>query len=130
MRSPGSSRSIWSPRPLRHLRRLASRLGWRGVMFSAVGGFTLCSLFCGLANSLAALVIFRIGQGLFGALIMPMGQAIVLATFPRTLHATVMVIWGFGSAVGPAVVPVPGSMIADPYRWRGVSFTIMPPALL
>ena len=50
---------------------LASRLGWRGVMFSAVGGFTICSLLCGLANSLAALVIFRIGQGLFGALIMP-----------------------------------------------------------
>ena len=39
---------------------LASRLGWRGVMFSAVGGFTICSLLCGLANSLAALVIFRI----------------------------------------------------------------------
>jgi MFS transporter, DHA2 family, multidrug resistance protein len=58
---------------------------------------------CGLANSLAALVIFRIGQGLFGALIMPMGQAIVLATFPRTLHATVMVIWGFGRVVGPVV---------------------------
>jgi len=53
---------------------LASRLGWRGVMFSAVGGFTICSLSCGLASSLAALVIFRIGQGLFGALIMPVGR--------------------------------------------------------
>jgi DHA2 family multidrug resistance protein len=71
---------------------LASRLGWRGVMFGGVGGFTLCSFLCGVANSLDTLVLYSIGQGLSGALIMPMGQAIVLATFPRELHATVMVI--------------------------------------
>src|SRR5579862_3293824 len=66
---------------------LASRLGWRAVMFASVAGFTLFSLLCGLANSLVELVLFRVGQGLCGALIMPMGQAIVLATFPRALHA-------------------------------------------
>jgi MFS transporter, DHA2 family, multidrug resistance protein len=102
-------------------------------MFSAVGGFTLCSLLCGLASSLAVLVIFRIKQGLFGALIMPMGQAIVLATFPRTLHATVMVIWGFGSVVGPVVGPVLGSvppgLIAMGFIWvalRGTQRAPMP----
>src|ERR1041385_5681166 len=109
---------------------LATRIGWRGVMFSAVGGFTLCSLLCGLAHRLATLVIFRVGQGLFGALIMPMGQAIVLATFPRALHATVMVIWGFGSVVGPVVGPVIGSMIAETYSWRCVFFMIVPPGLI
>ena len=61
---------------------LASRLGWRGVMFGGVGGFTVCSLLCGLANSLDTLVLYRVGQGLFGALIMPMGQAIVLGHIP------------------------------------------------
>jgi DHA2 family multidrug resistance protein len=109
---------------------LASRLGWRGVMFSGVGGFTLCSLLCGLANSLETLVLYRVGQGLCGALIMPMGQAIVLATFPRELHATVMVIWGFGSVVGPVVGPVLGSMIAETYSWRAVFFMIVPPGLI
>jgi len=109
---------------------LASRLGWRGVMFGGVGGFTICSFLCGLANSLEALVLYRVGQGMFGALIMPMGQAIVLATFPRELHATVMVIWGFGSVVGPVVGPVLGSMIAETYNWRAVFFMIVPPGIL
>ncbi len=109
---------------------LASRLGWRGVMFGGVAGFTLFSLLCGFANSLTALVLFRVGQGLCGALIMPMGQAIVLATFPRPLHATVMVIWGFGSVVGPVVGPVLGSMIAESYSWRAVFFMIVPPGLV
>jgi MFS transporter, DHA2 family, multidrug resistance protein len=109
---------------------LASRLGWRGLMFSGVGGFTLCSFLCGLANSLEMLVLYRVGQGLCGAVIMPMGQAIVLATFPRELHATVMVIWGFGSVVGPVVGPVLGSMIAETYSWRAVFFMIVPPGLI
>ena len=61
---------------------------------------------------------------------MPMGQAIVLATFPRTLHATVMVIWGFGSVMGPVVGPVLGSMIAETYSWRAVFFMIVPPGLI
>ncbi len=60
---------------------LASRLGWRNVMFFGVLGFTLCSLMCGLADSLETLVLYRVGQGLFGAPIMPLGQGIVLATF-------------------------------------------------
>ncbi len=61
---------------------LASRLGWRNVMFYSVLGFTVSSFLCGMADSLETLVLYRIGQGLFGATIMPMGQGIVLATFP------------------------------------------------
>src|SRR5258708_22610059 len=46
---------------------LASRLGWRNLMFFGVLGFTLCSLMCGIADSLETLVLYRIGQGLFSA---------------------------------------------------------------
>jgi MFS transporter, DHA2 family, multidrug resistance protein len=109
---------------------LASRLGWRNLMFFGVFGFTLCSLMCGIADSLETLVLYRIGQGLFGAPIMPMGQAIVLATFPRQLHATVMVIWGAGSVMGPVFGPILGSMIAEAYNWRYAFFMIVPPGLV
>ena len=54
----------------------------------------------------------------------------MLATFPRELHATVMVIWGFGSVVGPVVGPVLGSMIAETYSWRALFFMIVPPGLI
>src|SRR4051812_12487220 len=50
---------------------LSSRIGWRRLMFGTVLGFTVCSLLCGLANSLETLVLYRVGQGLFGAPIMP-----------------------------------------------------------
>ena len=54
---------------------LSSRLGWRNLMFFTVLGFTVSSFLCGLANSLETLILARVGQGFFGAPIMPMGQA-------------------------------------------------------
>ena len=109
---------------------LASRLGWRNVMFFSVLGFTVSSFLCGIADSLEALVLYRVGQGLFGATIMPMGQGIVLATFPRHLHTAVMVIWGAGSVMGPVFGPIFGSMMAEAYNWRAAFFMIVPPGVL
>lgn len=108
---------------------LAKRLGWRVLMFSAVSGFTLFSLLCGLATSLEMLVLFRVGQGLFGAPIHPLGQAVLLATFPRALHPMVMMIWGVGSVIGPVSGPIFGSMVSEMYDWRWAFFMIVPPGL-
>ncbi|MGD9617706.1 MAG: DHA2 family efflux MFS transporter permease subunit [Alphaproteobacteria bacterium] len=109
---------------------LASRLGWRNVMFFSVLGFTVSSFLCGIADSLEALVLYRVGQGLFGATIMPMGQGIVLATFPRHLHTAVMVIWGAGSVMGPVFGPIFGSIMAEAYNWRAAFFMIVPPGIV
>jgi MFS transporter, DHA2 family, multidrug resistance protein len=108
---------------------LASRLGWRRLMLCCLLGFTISSLACGLANSLESLVLSRVGQGLFGAPIMPMGQAILLATFPRHLHATALVIWGVGAVFGPVVGPIFGSVMAETYDWRSAFFMIVPAGL-
>ncbi len=106
---------------------LSSRLGWRTLMFATVTGFTVSSFLCGLANSLEALILFRVFQGIFGAPIMPMGQAILLASFPRHLHATALVIWGIGAVFGPVLGPVLGSMATEASNWRAAFFMIVPP---
>src|SRR5919106_5751058 len=62
---------------------LASRLGWRNLMFFTVLGFTVTSLLCGFAGSLETLILARVAQGAFGAPIMPLGQAILPSTFPK-----------------------------------------------
>ena len=86
---------------------LASRLGWRNLMFFTVLGFTVSSFLCGLANSLETLILARVAQGLFGAPIMPMGQAILLATFPPHLQPAALMMWGVGAVFGPVVGPDP-----------------------
>ncbi len=108
---------------------LSNRLGWRNLLLCSVGGFTVSSLFCGLAGSLDQLVLFRVGQGVFGASIMPMGQAVLLATFPKHLHALALVMWGVGSVFGPVVGPIVGSMMTEASNWRAAFFMIVPPGI-
>src|SRR6056297_2950003 len=60
---------------------LSNCFGWRNTMFVAMLGFSFFSLMCGLAQDLESLVFYRIGQGLFSAPIMPMGQGILIASF-------------------------------------------------
>ena len=105
---------------------LAGRLGWRKLMFGTILGFTLASLFCGLALNLESLILFRIGQGLFGAPIMPLGQAIILSSFPKHLQPTAIVLWGVGAVFGPVVGPIVGSLMAEIYDWRAAFFIIVP----
>jgi MFS transporter, DHA2 family, multidrug resistance protein len=108
---------------------LAGRLGWRKLMFGTVLGFTISSLLCGLSWNLESLILFRVGQGIFGAPIMPLGQAILLATFPRHLHPTAIVIWGIGAVFGPVFGPILGSVMAEIYDWRAAFFIIVPPGI-
>lgn len=105
---------------------LANRFGWRNVLFGAMAGFTLSTLLCGLAGSLTLLVAARFCQGFFGAAIMPMGQGILLATFPRPLHATVMMMWGVGAVFGPILGPSLGSVVSEATNWQGVFFMMVP----
>jgi DHA2 family multidrug resistance protein len=109
---------------------LAGRFGWRNMLFTSMIGFTFFSLMCGLAHDLESLVIYRVGQGLFGAPIMPMGQGILIATFPRPLHALVMMMWGTGAVFGPISGPVLGALIAESYSWRGAFLMVVPPGLI
>lgn len=108
---------------------LSSRLGWRNLMFFTVLGFTVSSLLCGLAGSLETLILARIAQGAFGAPIMPMGQAILLATFPKHLQPTAIVIWGIGAVFGPVIGPIVGSIATEYYDWRAAFFLIVPMGL-
>ena len=105
---------------------LAARFGWRNLMVGCVAGFTVSSLMCALADSLAALVLYRIGQGLFAGPMLPLGQAVLLASFPKRQHALVIMLWGIGGVLGPVLGPILGGYIAEVQNWRWAFFMIVP----
>ena len=105
---------------------LAQTLGWRNLLFVSITGFTIFSGLCGLATSLESLVFFRVGQGAFGAPLLPLGQGMILATFPRRLHPMALMIWGIGGVIGPVMGPILGGIIAEATDWRWVFFMIVP----
>jgi DHA2 family multidrug resistance protein len=96
----------------------ANRFGRRNVMVWSTLGFVLSTILCGTANSLEVLVLYRMIQGVFGAPLNPLSNAIVLDTFPREQHGTVNSIYGVGVVVGPMVGPIIGGHLAEAYDWR------------
>ena len=105
---------------------LTSRFGRRQLCITCVVGFGVASLGCGMADSLAELVLFRLLQGGFGAPLVPVSQSIVLDTYAKSKHGAVIAIYGMGSVLGPIVGPVAGGWLAEAYNWRWVFYMIVP----
>src|SRR5258708_37022398 len=61
---------------------LSNRFGRKRFYMTCVALFTVCSLLCGIANTLPLLIIARILQGAGGGGLAPTDQAILPDTFP------------------------------------------------
>lgn len=109
---------------------LAGRFGWRRVMLGSQLGFCISTFLCGISESLGALVLFRILQGGFGAPIIPLGQAIILASFPKRQHGLVTSIFGMAVVVGPIFGPIFGGYLTEAYNWRYAFFMLVPLAMI
>ncbi|MCB4823682.1 DHA2 family efflux MFS transporter permease subunit [Roseicella aerolata] len=105
---------------------LAARFGRRRVMLFSVIGSTAATWLCGQAESLEALVLWRILQGGIGAPVVPLANAIVLDSFPRRQAGLVSSIFGMTVVLGPVIGPVFGGMLAETYNWRWAFYMIVP----
>jgi EmrB/QacA subfamily drug resistance transporter len=100
--------------------KLADIHGRKKVFIWGMVLFTLTSLLSGLAWSVAALIAFRVIQGVGIAMIFATGIAIVTSVFPpaergRVLGITVAAVYS-GLACGPFV----GGWLTEALSWRSV----------
>ncbi|MEM7403691.1 MAG: DHA2 family efflux MFS transporter permease subunit [Pseudomonadota bacterium] len=109
---------------------LAGRFGARRLALWSIVLFAIASLLCGLANSLEALVLYRILQGGAGAPLVPISQAIVLETYPKHQHGVATAVFGMGVVFGPILGPIAGGFLSEAYNWRWVFFMILPFTLI
>jgi len=60
---------------------IANRFGRKRIFILCSGGFTIASVLCGLAQDINQMVLFRLLQGVFGAALVPLSQAVMLDSY-------------------------------------------------
>jgi DHA2 family multidrug resistance protein len=108
----------------------ANRIGRKKLFLICTAGFTVASMLCGIAQSIEQMVAFRLLQGVFGAALVPISQAVMLDIYPPAKRGSAMAIWGMGVMLGPIMGPTLGGWLTDAYTWRWVFFVNLPFGIL
>jgi MFS transporter, DHA2 family, multidrug resistance protein len=109
---------------------LTTRYGLKRVLLVSIGGFTIASMLCGMAQSLAQIVLFRMLQGAAGAALVPLSQSMLFSIYPKERQGFAMALFGFGVMVGPVLGPVLGGWLTESYSWRYVFYINLPVGVL
>jgi DHA2 family multidrug resistance protein len=105
---------------------IANRFGRKRTFIICSAGFTVASVFCGLAQDIEQMVLFRLLQGVFGAALVPLSQAVMLDSYALHERAKAMSIWGMGVMMGPIMGPSLGAWLTETYSWHWVFFVNLP----
>jgi len=105
---------------------MADRFGTRRVFTAAIAVFTLSSVLCGLARSVPMLVVFRLIQGMGGAMMVPVGRLTLVRSFPKAELVRAMSFMAIPSLVGPLIGPALGGFIISVTTWDYIFFLNVP----
>jgi len=109
---------------------LSQKIGRKTMFLASIAGFTFASILCGIATSLPEIVIFRLLQGIAGASMMPLSQAVMLDIYPQRLIPRVMSIWSAAVILGPIIGPTLGGWLTEDFSWRWVFYINVPVGIL
>jgi DHA2 family multidrug resistance protein len=105
---------------------LSSRVGLKRLILIAVAGFTVSSMLCGIAADMRQMVIFRVLQGITGAAIAPICQAVLLRINPPERYGRAMALFMMGNVLAPVVGPIFGAWLTESLSWRWCFFINLP----
>jgi DHA2 family multidrug resistance protein len=109
---------------------LSAVIGRKRYFLICISMFTVCSFLCGIAGSLAQLIVFRLLQGFFGGGLQPGQQSIILDTFPPEKRGAAFGVTAIATVVAPVLGPTLGGFITDTYNWRWIFFANLPVGLI
>ena len=104
----------------------ADVLGRKRFLLICIAGFVAASALCGISGNVTQIVLFRLLQGVFGAALVPLSQAIMSDAYPPEERGKAMAIWGLGVMVGPVAGPTLGGWLTEVASWRWTFYINVP----
>ncbi|MDR5782892.1 DHA2 family efflux MFS transporter permease subunit [Caballeronia sp. LZ065] len=108
---------------------LTQRVGQIRLFVWSILLFVISSWLCGIAPNLPVLLAARILQGAVAGPLIPMSQAILLASYPKEKSSTALALWAMTATVGPIAGPALGGWITDSYSWSWIFYINIPVGL-
>ncbi|WP_413601413.1 MFS transporter [Curtobacterium sp. Curtsp57] len=105
---------------------LTDRVGSRTVFVGAIAVFTIASGLCALSTGLVELTIWRIVQGIGGALMVPVGRLVVLRSAGREQLVTAIAILTWPALAAPIIAPFVGGVLVDTLSWHWIFLVNIP----
>jgi len=106
--------------------RVADDLSPRLLFVLGYAVFTIASLLCGLAGSLAMLIVFRCVQGVGGAVLVILAYTAVARYLPAQRAGGAMGLLATSGALGIALGSPLGGLLTEQLSWRWVFFVNVP----
>src|SRR5215207_2715419 len=109
---------------------MADKFGARTVFRAAIVVFTLGSAACGFAQGLADFVLFRVIQGMGGAMMVPVGRLVILRSVPKSELISALAWLTIPALMGPVIGPPLGGFITTFISWRWIFWINIPVGIL
>src|SRR6202171_6419702 len=108
---------------------LSDHYGRKRMFLYGLVGFGLTSVLCGLAPNIELLVLFRVLQGVAGAVLVPGSLALLTANFEGEAQGRAFGLWAGASGATTILGPFVGGLLVDTISWRA-AFLINVPLIL
>ncbi|HSX27666.1 MAG TPA: MFS transporter [Patescibacteria group bacterium] len=105
---------------------LGDIFGRKKVYLFGLAGFGVSSLICGLAPSASMLIMARVLQGVFGALLVPGALSIINTNFAKEDRAAAISSWSAWIAIFAPIGPLLGGYLLDVTSWRWIFLINIP----
>ncbi len=106
--------------------RLGDLYGPKQLFILGLLIFTAASTACGLAKNPDQMIIFRVIQGIGGALLTPQTLSVITMIFPSDKRGAAFGLWGAVAGVATVAGPTLGGWLVTDYSWRWIFFVNVP----
>ncbi|GAA0923862.1 MFS transporter [Virgisporangium aurantiacum] len=106
--------------------RLGDLYGPKRLFMVGLVVFTGASVACGFAQNPDQLIVFRVLQGIGGALLTPQTLSVLTVIFPPDKRGAAFGIWGGVAGIATLAGPVMGGWLVTDFGWRWIFFVNLP----
>jgi EmrB/QacA subfamily drug resistance transporter len=105
---------------------LGDIFGRKRIYIIGVSGFGVASLLCAISPNATVLIIVRVLQGIFGALLTPGALAIINTNFPKDLRSQAIGRWTAFGSIATVIGPLAGGLVLAVASWRWIFLINLP----